>query len=84
MWIRIIDVYWFSCWCRYLGNLDVGLYSMACSGMVRIMCMSSCIILSLCSLWWHMIRVDVIKSSLTTILAQRMAFIVEFWSGGWG
>jgi hypothetical protein len=54
-----MDVYWVSCWCRYLGRSDVGLYSMVCVGMVVTMYTSTCIVWSLCSLWWHKIIVVV-------------------------
>ena len=28
LWMHIMDVYWFSCWCRYLGHSVIRLYSM--------------------------------------------------------
>ena len=38
--MHIIDLYWFSCWCRYWGHLGVGLSSKVFGGMVRIGCTS--------------------------------------------
>ena len=64
-----MDVYWHSQWCRYMGHTDVGLYSTVCGKMVMTMCTSSCIVLSLCSLWCPIIMVVVLGSSSVTILA---------------
>lgn len=63
------------------GGMGMVLHSMVFGGMVKMMCISSCLTSSLCSLWLHMMIVMVSLSSLVAILDQRIAFTMEFWYG---
>ena len=83
LWMLIIDVYWFSCWCRYGGHSSMGLYFKVFRRMVRIGCISLCVY-GIFLVWWlHMIMVVLEGSSLVVILAKRIASIVDFRYGGW-
>ena len=58
LWMDIVDMYWVSCWCRYVGHLVMGLHSMVFRGMVKFMCISRdglCVFLGylgLCNYIW--------------------------------
>lgn len=65
----IINVYWFSFWCRYWGHSGVGLYSKVFGRMLRIGCLSLCVSRSFGAWWLYIIMVVVEGSSLVAILA---------------
>ena len=78
----MIDVYWFSCWCKYWGHSNAGLYSKVFRRMVKIRWISLCIYRFFGAWWLHVIMVVVEGSSLVTSLTYWMASMVALWSGG--